>query len=274
MVKVYRELGTRQQAEGEENRRVIAELRREVQELRGRDEADEMVAEAELAGTRKGRSFEERVHNAIDRIASGRGDVAQHVGDAPGEGGSKKGDTVVEVGAADGPVRGRIVFEDKDEQLSKNRAWAELNGAMTERDADFAVLVVAGEERIPSGREQLHEYEGNKLIIAVDGEEPDEVGLELAYRYARCRVLMARDHTLEVDAGGVRDAAESARAALKRANSVRLALTNIDKSSKKAREGVEAIVADVEADLTRIESLIAAAAEAEVETEAGEEPAD
>jgi hypothetical protein len=275
MVKVYRELGTRQQAEGEENRRVIAELRREVQELRGRDEADEMVAEAELAGTRKGRSFEERVHNAIDRIASGRGDVAQHVGDAPGEGGSKKGDTVVEVGAADGPVRGRIVFEDKDEQLSKNRAWAELNGAMTERDADFAVLVVAGEERIPSGREQLHEYEGNKLIIAVDGDEPDEVGLELAYRYARCRVLMARDHTLEVDAGGVRDAAESARAALKRANSVRLALTNIDKSSKKAREGVEAIVADVEADLTRIESLIAAAAEAEadVETEAGEEPA-
>ncbi len=176
---------------------------------------------------------------------------------------------MVEIGAADGPVRGRIVFEDKDEQLSKNRAWAELNGAMAERDADFAVLVVAGEERIPSGREQLHEYEGNKLIIAVDREEPDEIGLELAYRYARCRVLMARDHTLEVDAGGVRDAAEAARAALKRANSVRLALTNIDKSSEKAREGVEAIVADVEADLTRIESLVAAAAEAEADDGSG-----
>ena len=112
---------------------------------------------------------------------------------------------------------------------------------------------------MPAGREQLSEYEGNKLIIAVDPETPDETGLELAYRYARCRVLMTRDHSLDVDAAGVRDAAEAARAALKRANSVRLALTNIDKSSKKAREGVEAIVADVEGELARIESLIAAA---------------
>ena len=267
MVKVYRELGNRQQAEGEENRKVIAELRRELVELKERTDADSRVAAEAERGTAKGRSFEERVHAALDRIAGGRGVVAVHVGDERVEGGSKKGDTVIEVGAADGPARGRIVFEDKDDQLSKNRAWDELNGAMTERDADFAVLVVAGEDKIPSGREQLHEYEGNKLIIAVDGEAPDEVGLELAYRYARCRVLMTRDHMLDLDAAGVRDAAEAARAALKRANSVRLALTNIDKSTKKAREGVEGIVGDVEVELARIESLIAAA-----EPEAG--PAD
>ncbi len=267
MVKVYRELGNRQQAEGEENRRVITGLREELLELKARAEADVRVADAEEAGTRKGRSFEERVHAVLERIAGGRGDVAIHVGDERGEGGSKKGDTVIEVGAADGPLRGRIVFEDKDDQLSKNRAWDELNGAMAERDADFAVLVVAGEDKVPAGREQLHEYEGNKLIIAADRDSPDQVGLELAYRYARCRVLMARDHSLDVDAAGVRDAAEAARAALKRANTVRLALTNIDKSTKKAREGVEGMVADVEIELVRIESLIAAA-----EPESADEP--
>ena len=61
--------------------------------------------------------------------------AAHHVGDERGAGGTKKGDTVVEIGACDGPAVGRMVFESKDEQLSKNRAWEELNGAMTERDA-------------------------------------------------------------------------------------------------------------------------------------------
>jgi hypothetical protein len=58
----------------------------------------------------------------------------------------------------------------------------------------------------------------------------------------------------------VRDAAEAARSALKRAQSVRLALTNIDKSSAKAREGIEGIVADVESELARIEGLVGTAA--------------
>lgn len=237
----------------------ISGLRENLGRVLEKQEADDRVAEAEEAGTRKGRSFEERVHDALERIAEGRGDVALHTGDVKGEGGSKKGDTVVEIGAAEGPCAGRIVFEDKDRQLSKNKMRDELNGAMAEREADFAVLVVAGEDRIPAGHEQLTEYEGDKLIVAVDPDEPDALGLRLAYRYARLRVVMARDGALEVDAGGVRDAAEKARAALKRAQKVRLALSNIDKSTKSAREHVDGMVAEVEVELTEIEGLIAAA---------------
>jgi hypothetical protein len=237
----------------------IAGLRENLGRVLEKEEADERLAEAEEAGTRKGRSFEERVHDALERIAEARGDVAIHTGDVRGEGGSKKGDTVVEIGAAEGPCVGRVVFEDKDRQLSKNKMREELNGAMAEREADFAVLVVAGEDRVPAGHDQLTEYEGNKLIVAVDPEEPDALGLRLAYRYARLRVLMARDGALEVDAGGVRDAAEKARAALKRAQKVRLALSNIDKSTKSAREHVDGMVAEVEVELADIEGLVAAA---------------
>ncbi len=254
-----------QEAE-ERHRRRVGELREEIAGLREnvgrvveRRQGDELLAEAEEAGTRKGRSFEQRVHDELERIAEARGDVAIPTGDVTGEGGSKKGDTVVEIGAAEGQCAGRIVFEDKDRQLSKNKMRAELNGALIEREADFAVLVVAGEDRVPAGQEQLTEYEGNKLIVAVDPEQPDGIGLLLAYRYARLRVLMARDRSLEVDAAGVRDAAEAARAALKRAQSVRLALTNIDKSSAKAREGVEGLIGDVEAELGRIEGFVAGA---------------
>jgi hypothetical protein len=234
-------------------------LQKDVVRLTEQAEARRQVAEAEEAGTRKGRTFEERVHDAIEGIAAARGDAARHVGDEKGASGSKKGDTVVEIGGCDGPAQGRIVFEDKDEQLSKNRAWEELNGAMSERDADFAVLVVAGEEKIPAGREQLVEYEGNKLIVAVDPELPDELALDLAYRYARLRLLLRREGELTLDAPGVRDAAEEARSALKLSQSIRLALSGIDKNSRKAREGLDGMVASVEERLNRIESLIAAA---------------
>lgn len=247
----------------ERHRKRVGELREEIVGLREnvgrvfeRQEGQEKLAEAEEAGTRKGRTFEQRVHDALERIAESRGDVAVPTGDVVGEGGGKKGDTVVEIGAAEGKCCGRMVFEDKDRQLSKNKMREELNGALAEREADFAVLVVAGEERIPAGQEQLTEYEGNKLIVAVDPEEPDGLGLLLAYRYARLRVLMARDRSLEVDAAAVRDAAETARGALKRAQAVRLALTNIDKSSAKAREGVESLISDVEAELTKIEGVV------------------
>ncbi|MGH2990424.1 MAG: DUF2130 domain-containing protein [Solirubrobacterales bacterium] len=263
IVTALRQSDARQQKENEENRKRIEALTRELVELKERAEGDRRVAEAEEAGTRKGRSFEERVHLALDRLATARGDCAHHVGDEPGIGGTKKGDTVVEVGAAEGPTVGRIVFEDKDDQLSKNKAWAELNAAMGERQADFAVLVVAGDENVPAGREQLAEYEGNKMIVAVDPDEPDELGLDLAYRYARLRLVLKREGELTLDAAGVRDAAEEARSALRSAQAIRLALTNADKSVSKARDGVDELVASVDAQLERIESLVDAADQAE-----------
>ena len=117
---------------------------------------------------------------------------------------------LVELGGADGPAMGRVVFEVKDKKLSKNIAWQELNEAMAARAASYGVLVVAGEERVPAGREQLREYEGNKLIVAVDREEPESLALSVAYRLAAARVSMARDRDLTVDAAEVRAVAEEA----------------------------------------------------------------
>ena len=80
-----------------------------------------------------------------------------------------------------------LAIDAKDEKLSKNRAWEILNAALAERDAGFAILLVASDEKVPSGRQQLHEYEGNKMIVTLDKETLDGGPLELAYRYARCR---------------------------------------------------------------------------------------
>src|SRR5215213_10105258 len=205
-----------------------------------------------------------KLHEAIERIAALRGDSATHTGAEQAEGGGKKGDTLVELGACDGPAQGRILFESKDaERLSKNKAWAYLNEGMAKRAASFAVLVVAGEENVPAGRQQLSEYEGNKMIIAVDRDEPDGLALEVAYRLAAARVLLARETDLEVDAVAVRDAAAEALSIVGQAQAIRSTLTGIKTSSDNARKGLDAMVDAVKEKLRLIDSLIASAAEAD-----------
>ena len=263
MMRVYRELGTRQQAEGEENRKVIGELSRQLVELRERTEADSRVAEEAERGTAKGRTFEELVHCALEEIAAGHGDAAHHVGDETSESGGKKGDTVVEIGGATGTPIATVVFEAKNKKLSQNDAWTELNACLGERDAVYAVLVVAGDDKVPSGLDELTEYQGNKMIAVLDREDPDPMALRLVYRYMRARVLAAGSPGLEVDAAGVRDAADEATARLKRANRVRKSLTSVTNSADAARAEFDEMLVDVERCLARIESLVADAAATE-----------
>jgi hypothetical protein len=247
--------------ETKELRDQVAALTTQIARLTEREEGDVRLAEAEEAGTRKGRSFEDRVDQALERIASTRGDASSHTGGEGAEGGGKKGDTLIELDAANGPACGRVVFEAKDKRLSKNDAWRELNEAMGARAASFAVLVVAGEDRVPAGRETLVEYEGNKLIVAVDRDEPDGLALEVAYRLAAARVAMARERDLTVDAPAVRDAAEEAVSCLKQAQAIRATLTGIKTSSDKARATLDEMVEAVRARLERVESLIDVAEE-------------
>ncbi|MGH2979887.1 MAG: hypothetical protein ACRDLQ_09670 [Solirubrobacterales bacterium] len=234
----------------------LAQLEGEVKRLHDAREAQlELSAERER-GTGKGREFEQHAFELVEQLAGGRGDVAHHVGDERSASGGKKGDIVIEIDAASGAARGRIAIDAKDERLSKNAAWAVLNAALDERDAGFAILLVASDEKVPSGREQLHEYEGNKMIVALDKETMDPAALELAYRYARCRCLMAQEKGLEVDAAGVRDAADEALSALRDAQRIRSSLTGATNSVDSARKALDGMVARVEAALVRVETLI------------------
>ena len=236
----------------------LTELGAEIQRLRDAEENRAELEEERDRGTAKGRSFEDDCFRLLEGMAAARGDIAHHVGDERSASGGKLGDVVIEIEAAQGECRGRIALEVKDEQLSKNKAWEVLNGALAERDAAFAILVVASEEKVPAGRDPLHEYEGNKMIVTLDKESLDPRPLELAYRYARCRSLMARERTLEVDAAGVRAATEEALSALKNAQGIRGALTGATKNVATARRTLDEMIDSVEKSLERVEGLIAA----------------
>jgi len=233
----------------------MAELEKQLQALRlEKEKLDEVEAERER-GTAKGRTFEEAVADAVDAIALTQGDVAEAVGDLK-EATGKVGDVVVAIDACNGPARGRIVIEVKDRQrLSATKALQELDRAMGERSADFAVMVVPAEEKVPAKMEPLREYNGDKLVVAFDPDS-GSLPLELGYRLARARVLMKRSDTEGIDAGAVADAAERALAALAEERNIKQQLTGAKTSIDKAREYVEAMSARVRALLQEIDALV------------------
>ena len=232
----------------------LGELQKELQGLRDeKDKLQEVEAEREK-GTAKGRSFEEAVFEAVDRLALAQGDDAEAVGDVR-EATGKVGDIVVSLDGCNGPARGRIVVEAKDRRLSKPGALAELDRAMAERSADFAVLVVPTEEEVPAKLEPLREYNGDKLVVALD-PDAGTLALELGYRLARARVLMKRDDADGIDAGALRSSIERALGALADERKVKQQLTGAKGNIERAYGLVEAMAERVRSHLQEIDVLV------------------
>ena len=237
----------------------LGELQKELQALRDeKDKLEEVGAEREK-GTAKGRTFEESVFEALDGIALSQGDVAEAVGDRR-EATGKVGDVVVALDGCNGPARGRVVIEAKDRKLSTPGALSELDRAMAERSADFAVLVVPTEEEVPAKLEPLREYNGDKLVVALDPES-GTLALELGYRLARARVLMKRSDADGIDAGALRDTVERARGALAEERKIKAQLTGAKTGIDKAYDLVETMAGRVRAQLQEIDILVRPAEE-------------
>jgi hypothetical protein len=235
----------------------LALLREEVVKLQSeKDKLQEVAAEAER-GTAKGRSYEEEVAAAIDALALPLGDDCAAVGDVK-EATGKVGDVVVAIGAGHGPAQGRIVFEAKNSRLSRPEAVRQLDEARRERNADYAVLVVPSEEKVPARMHALREYNGDKLIVAYDADE-GPLALQVAYALARARVLMARGGADGVDGAAVADYVERAVAELENVRRIRQQLTGAKTQIDKASEIVGDMSDRVSGHLEEIAALVRAA---------------
>ena len=227
--------------------------------------------QAEKAAPRGGRRRGRPRDRQGPRLRGGRGrggrragrarsaTTAEAVGDLK-ESTGKKGDVVVASAAAHGPAQGRIVFEAKTARMTRPKALEELDGARAERNADYAVLVVPSEDKVPAKMQALREYNGDKLIVAFD---PDDgpLALQVAYSLARARVLMARGDGEGVDAAAVSDTVERALVALEDVRRIRQQLTGAKTQIDKASEIVGAMSERVRAHLDEIAALVRDAAE-------------
>ena len=239
----------------------LEEMRVEIAQLRSDKEKLAEIAAVEDKGTAKGRTYEEAVADVLDGLAGARGDDCEAVGDTRGEGG-KKGDFVVAIDACSGPARGKIVFEAKNKKLSRNEALAELDAALETRTADYAVLVVSAEDKLPARTHPLREFSGDKLFVTFDPEDGSTLALEVAYGLARARVLMARAADGGIDECALRVEVERAQGAMEDVRRIKSQLTNATTGIDAARTILDALAANVRGHLTAIELLLADASAA------------
>ncbi|MEA2355880.1 MAG: hypothetical protein QOD61_2009 [Solirubrobacteraceae bacterium] len=244
----------------------LEEMRLEISGLRAEREKLVEVAAERDRGTAKGRTFEQLVHEAVDRLALAQGDGCEAVGDQL-EGTRKTGDVVVCIDGAAGPGRGRIVFEAKTSQLSRPKALAELDRAIGVRCADYGILVVPTEADVPARMVPLREYGGDKLIVSLDlptaaaGEGP-HLALQVAYALARARVLMARgaEASERVDCAAIRETCERAVTAMEDVRRIKVQLTGARTQIDKAGEIVETMTTRVRQHVAEIDALVGAGA--------------
>ena len=243
----------------------IGALKAEVAALKAEREKDDAVAVEAGRGTAKGRTYEEQVADAVAAIAHGRGDASDAVGDRSDAGRAKKGDVVVDIGAQDGAPLGRIAFEAKDKRLSQPELIRELDGALSARNADFAVLVVPSDEKVPAGVRALTEFHGDKLVVAWSADEGSTLTLDVAYALARARVLLARENASDaVDTAAIGQLTEKALQELKDFRKVRSNLTAARTGIEGAGIVLDGIERGVRANLDEISALLVQAAAAAV----------
>ena len=219
----------------------VAELRKEIARLLEQRRARRSSSpRPRRAGTRKGISFEERVHAAIEAIAAGRGDLrhAHRRRRAP-RAAARRATRWSRSAPADGRLAGRIVFEAKDKQLSQERGLDRAQRARwRRRAASFAVLVVAGDENVPSGPRAADRVRGQQDDRRGRPRRARRARARLAYRLAAARVAMARDRDL-AGRRGRRSATPPPRrsALLKQAQAIRSALTGIKTQLRQGPRG-------------------------------------
>lgn len=236
----------------------LTSLKVELQALRTeKDKLAEVAAEHDRS-TAKGRPYEEAVCESIDHIARAQGDDCDAVGDVAGAGG-RKGDVVVDIDGCGGRARGRIVFEAKNSHRPRKQALAELDAAMAQRDADYGVWVVPGEDRLPSKGHQLREVNGDKLFVVYDPEDGSRLSLEVAYSLARARVLMAKADDEELDSSALRAECERALGALEDVRRIKSQLTAATKGIEEARGILDGMADRVRGHLRRVDELIGTA---------------
>jgi hypothetical protein len=203
----------------------------------------------------KGFDLEERLHRAVSEIACRHCDLAEHVGTTAGAGGSRVGDETVRLNPDD--TAGRplvIVFEAKARRMSMARTMSELDGALSNREAQAAVAVFDDPDNAPTC--VPFTPHDNKAIVVLD-DSPDERWIELAYLWGRFQAgksLAAPDDGL--DPARVAGAIADIQRAMTKASVIRRDLSTAGNGLRQAGEHLDAMDLEVADALARLRAML------------------
>ena len=148
----------------------------------------------------KGGDLETLLDSMIQLESTVHGDDARYVGDTPAPSGESIGDEIITLNSkVTNGAEVRIVweaktdkdFKDKKGRLKRDKVADELTAAINNREAVCGIFVsdIAGLDM--QVQPVWQEFEGNKLIIVLDPEDPDQRLVRMAYLWARSYALRA-----------------------------------------------------------------------------------
>lgn len=199
------------------------------------DGARRLRAERER-GHLKGFDFEDLLAPIIDDAYAPHQDVVEHVGTTRGVADNLCGDFVACLNPADTGGRDRrIVFEAKDARLSVDKALAELDAAMLNREAQVGVLVFASPAQAPVPGRPLRVLPGNRILVIHDKREQDGLALEVACQLARSIAMAAQGGDVGLDRGRLSEELTRLVSTIERAKGVQRGLN----AARRSIDGAE-----------------------------------
>jgi hypothetical protein len=199
--KILREIvdELRPEAEGSPFASIKRDLEKVIEQLQAKKGAKTVEAKSASKGT----SFELDVDAMVKSESIRHGDLAEFVG-SDGGGSTQVGDTLVTFAEAYNSAGSdfKVIWEAKTQKksfksdkgfLSVSAVSQELNAAMEHRQADCGIFVADSEGL--DNQPEWQEFHGNKLMLVLDRDEPDQRLVRLAYLWSKS--VAARSKTTE-----------------------------------------------------------------------------
>jgi len=207
--------------------------------------------------TLKGADFEEIVYEILGKAAKINGDLLE---DTTGVSGKlkacKKGDYVLTLS----DCKKKITFDAKNvESISATKIKEVLEGAIQNREASYAILVVKSPDAVPKSIGAFNEIGDNMLVCAIGNGDDVTIHDELllmALRYAKIRIMSQSANNKQVDASFIQEKIGNIRQKIGKLRSSKADCTNIEKSTKNIRNNLESIEDEINEDLDSVDKSL------------------
>lgn len=248
--------------EGTPTYRLKQSLQSQIDRLRDKIEeqetAEEVEEEIRAKTTLKGKDFEDTVENILSDLVYGTSNELECTGDTVGKIGDRKvGDFVVTLDK----TGQRIVVEAKsDSGYSQRDIKEELTDAVENRDADYGIIVFECESYIPNKVGYFHEFDSERLSVALSEGEDDDVEpgfLRIGFNWAATRAVQGyADAGTAFDPEVVQEGVGEVKDSIDRFSTIRKKTTSIRGTASEIDEELEDIEGEVKSELANIRTEI------------------
>lgn len=243
--------------EGTPTHRLKTTLQEQIERLRDKIEEESTTKQLKQRTTLKGEDFEDTVGELLDDLVYGTSHELEHTGEVVGELTDRKvGDyvlTLAETGQ-------RIVIEAKsDQNYTQPKIKDELDHAIENRDADYGIIVFEAESQVPNKVGYFHEFDTDRLSVALSDDEDDiEPGyLRIAFNWARTRLIQASvDSDASLDPEVVQSGIEEVESEIDAFSTIRSKTTKIRDRANEIDSELDEMETQIKAQLTEIRTEI------------------